>query len=78
MKLVLDYKLLIPKARPFIPNDLGYPGYVVVDNPLGTLSVHGCTLHLVHASMVKMGKTNSHLLIYYEVGISNSYAIITP
>ena len=52
MKLVLDYTPLTAKARPFIHNEPGYPGYVAMANPLGILSVHWRTPHFVYASIV--------------------------
>ena len=42
--------LLTPQARSFIRNELGYPGYFAIANPLGIVSVvHWCTLQFVYS-----------------------------
>ena len=67
MELVLDYTPLTPQASPFIPNELGYPGYVAMANPLGILSVYWCTPYFVYASIVKIWEANNKFLVGYGV-----------
>ena len=69
MKLVLDYTPLNHKTRPSIPNELGYPGCVAIDNPLGTFNAHRCTLHYVYASIGRIRRINNNFRIYYVLGI---------